>query len=179
MAIQPPYPTVQEMTAAWIDKSTRAIETIEYEHHEIHEGSHYLIVDVVDLAISNERDIQITTPNTTKWTHLVFALDSENEIEWYLYQNVTINTPGTAVTPINNDRNSAKTSGLTIATIDNTSVANANADTAVAKYVSISIQYSTSQSSPYTGFRRLLWQSQYCWLNSRNTILNQHNRRLR
>lgn len=115
-----------------IDESTRAITTIEYEHHEIHGGSHFECINVVDLAINNVRDIQITTPNTTKWAHLIFTFDTEAETDWYLYENVTINTPGTGVTPFNNDRNSANTSDLTVAVIDNTSTANANADTAVA-----------------------------------------------
>jgi len=132
MALPPPYPSVQQMIAAGIDKASRATGVIEYEHHEIHAGSHYEVVDAVDLAINNVRDIQITTPNTTKWAHFVFSLHCENETEWYLYENVTINTAGTSVTPKNNNRNSTNTSGLTVATIDNTSVANANADTAVA-----------------------------------------------
>jgi hypothetical protein len=115
-----------------IDASTHAMQTIEYEHHEIHSGSHYFIDDVVDLAINNVLDIQWTTPNTTQWAHLTFNLATEAETEWYAYEGVTINTPGTAVTPPNSDRNSGNTSNATIATITNTSVANANADTAVA-----------------------------------------------
>jgi hypothetical protein len=76
--------------------------------------------------------LQFTTPDTTAWTHLVFSIDCEAETEWYIYEGVTINVAGTAITPRNNDRNSSNTSGNTLAGITNTSVANANADTAVA-----------------------------------------------
>jgi hypothetical protein len=114
------------------DESTRAVNTVDYSHHEIHEGSTYEYKEVVDLAINNVRDIQITTPNTTKWGHFTFRFTTESETEWHLYENVTINTPGTSYTPINSNRNSANTSDLTVAYIDNTSAANANADTAVA-----------------------------------------------
>jgi len=35
-----------------IDASTRAQTTIKYEHHEIHGGSTYSVVDIDDIAIS-------------------------------------------------------------------------------------------------------------------------------
>jgi hypothetical protein len=117
---------------AGIDAVSGARNTIPYEHHEIHGGSAYFVLDVVDLAINNIRDIQITTPDTTKWAHWLFDFKTENETDWYFYENVTINTAGTAHVALNADRNSANTSGLTIKYIDNTSLANANADTAVA-----------------------------------------------
>ena len=115
-----------------LDSSSFATEVISYEHHEIHGGSHYFIGDVADLAINNVFDVQWTTPNTTQWAHFTFELGCENETEWYIYEGATINTAGTALTARNNDRNSANTSNATIASIENISVANANADTAVA-----------------------------------------------
>jgi len=117
---------------ARIDPSTNSLQTIEYEHHEIHSGSHFFISDVADIAINTVFDIQFTTPNTTEWVHFTFKLDCEAETEWYIYENVTIVTPGTGITPLNNNRNSAHASTATVASISNTSVANANADTTVA-----------------------------------------------
>ena len=114
------------------DASTNALIAITYEHHEIHAGSHYLIEDVVDLAINAVYDMQFTTPNTGKWSHFTFELNCENETEWYIYEGATIALAGTTITPVNNNRNSANTSANTIAGITNTSVANANLDTAVA-----------------------------------------------
>ena len=114
------------------DASTHAITTITYVHHEIHAGSAYSIVDVNDQSINNVWDIQITTPNTTKWAHFFFSFDTESETNWYFYENVTINTPGTAVVAYNANRNSLSASGLVIKSITNTTTANANTDTAVA-----------------------------------------------
>lgn len=114
------------------DASTHTAQTISYEHHEIHAGSHYFIEDVADIAINAVFDIQWTTPDTAQWAHFIFVLQCESETEWYIYEGATINTPGTAITPINNNRNSTNTSNATIASIANTSVANANADTATA-----------------------------------------------
>jgi hypothetical protein len=114
------------------DRSTNALNTIDYAHHEVHAGSHYLIEDVVDLATNNVYDMQFTTPDTAKWTHFTFELNCESETEWMIYEGATILLAGTAITPINNNRNSDKTSGNTIAGISNTTLVNANLDTAVA-----------------------------------------------
>lgn len=114
------------------DQVTAATIFVDYEHHELHEGDHYFVQDYVDLPISNVFDLQFTTANTSKWTHFIFGLDCEAETLWYIYEGVTITTPGTAVTPVNNNRNSTNTSGNTVASILNTSVSNANSDTAVA-----------------------------------------------
>lgn len=115
-----------------LDRATWAVKVVLYSHYEIHAGSHYHIRDVTDISINNVFDVQWTTPDTTKWAHFTFTLTCEAETEWYIYEGVTINTPGTAITPVNNNRNSTNTSTATIASISNTSVSNANADTAVA-----------------------------------------------
>jgi len=121
-----------EPRAIRVDDSTGALIGITYEHHEVHGGSHYHIDDIQDISIGDYYDIQITTPNTTKWSHFLFKLSCENETEWWLWENVAINTAGTTITPLNNNRNSTNTSNLTVAGILNTSLALANADTAVA-----------------------------------------------
>lgn len=115
-----------------VDLSTDAPICISYPHYEIHNGDHYDLKDVVDLANGAVRDIQITTPDSEKWAHIVFDFFSENECEWFLYRNVTIELAGSAANVQNLHHNSAKTSDLVIKHIDNSSVANANADTAVA-----------------------------------------------
>lgn len=114
------------------DPTTLGQITIMQEHYEIHHGEHYFIQGNEDLAINNVLDIQFTTPDSAAWSHFVLQLDCESETEWFIYEGATISTPGTAATPINNNRNSSNTSANTVATITNTSVANANADTAVA-----------------------------------------------
>ena len=118
--------------AAGVDAVTESLQTVTYEHHEIHSGSHYFIDGVIDLSINEVYDIQLTTPNTTKWAHMVFTVACENETMIYTYEDVTIVTPGgTSYAKINNNRNSSNTSGLTVNGILNTSIGNANADTDV------------------------------------------------
>lgn len=115
-----------------IDSTTNTLQNISYGHHEIHSGSHYFIEDVADLSTNNVLDVQFTTTNTAKWAHFFFLLNCESETEWHIYEGATINTVGTSITAINNNRNSANTSSMTIAGILNTSVANANTDTPTA-----------------------------------------------
>jgi hypothetical protein len=112
-----------------IDSATNTLQVIDYDHHEIHSGSAYFVSDVADLAINNVYDVQFQTPDTTKWIHFTFLLDAENETEWYVYEDVTFTVTGTTITPFNNNRNSANTSGTIIYQQSNTSLANANADT--------------------------------------------------
>ena len=114
------------------DDATDEVVTIEYEHHEIHEGDSYEYTEIKDQTQDHVYDIQITTPNTTKWAHLTFEFYVEAETDWYFYENVTIATPGTAVTPLNHDRNSTNSAGLVVKVITNTTTANANSDTTVA-----------------------------------------------
>ena len=113
-----------------IDKATDTVQTIDYEHHEIHAGSHYMVVDVADLAINNVFDMHFVTPDTTKWTHWVFKLDTESETEWYVYEGAVITAAlSGAVTPYNNDRNSANTSGNTLTSELFATIAAANVKT--------------------------------------------------
>lgn len=115
-----------------LDNATNTINTIDYAHHEIHAGSHYVISGFYDLGATDVTDIQITTPNTTKWAHMLFEFDCESETQWFLYENVTILLAGTGLAELNSDRNSGTAATVVTAVIQNTSVANANLDTAIA-----------------------------------------------
>lgn len=120
-----------------IDSASNVLEIIEYEHHEIHEGSSFVVRNVVDLAQNAVFDIQITTPNTTRWAHMILSLDVEAETQWWFYENVTINTPGTACSCYNRNRNSATATVLTVKSISNASIADASADTGTATAISL------------------------------------------
>jgi uncharacterized membrane protein len=95
---------------ARLDKYTRATTTIDYSHHEIHDGSHFFISNVVSLSINNVYDFEIVTANATNWMHFLFSIQSESQTAWWIYEGVTILTAGTLTTAFNNDRNSATTS---------------------------------------------------------------------
>ena len=115
-----------------IDKSTQALIIINYEHHEIHGGSHYAVSGSVDQAISDVLDFTWQMPNTTKWIHWTWKIFTESETNWYVYENVVATNPlANTITPINNNRNSAKTSATTLKYEAQADLAAANADTDV------------------------------------------------
>lgn len=95
-----------------IDDSTGSIQTIEYEHHEIHGGSHYFVSGYQDLANGNVLQFTWQMPDTTKWIHWSWNISTESETLWQVYQGATINNPlANAITPLNSNRNSVNTSG--------------------------------------------------------------------
>lgn len=114
-----------------IDSATGGITSVDTAHSMIHQGKAYHCIEVVDLLGNAVRDLQITTPNTTAWAHMLINCDAEAETQFLVYENVTINLAGTACLKVNQNRNSTNTSGLTINYIDNADVASANADTDV------------------------------------------------
>lgn len=93
-----------------IDASTASLQTIEYEHHEIHGGSHYYYEDNVTLDATETVDIGWQVSNTTAWTHFTFQITSQAEVVVALYEAATITFDGTALTAVNNNRNSGNTS---------------------------------------------------------------------
>jgi len=98
-----------------IDASTETLQTITYEHHEIHAGSHFMICGFETLALNAQANFVIITPNTTKWAHMTFAVEGTSQTEMYIYEGATVTGgTGTAVTAYNNNRNSATTSTMTI-----------------------------------------------------------------
>lgn len=118
--------------APYQDLSSGQAIAIAGPHYMTHNGEHYELKDVVDQSLNAVLDIQITTPDTKKWAHMAISFDSEKECEWFLYRNVVIETAGDAANVQNANHNSAKTSGLVVKQIENSSLSNANADTTVA-----------------------------------------------
>lgn len=96
-----------------IDKDTRALNTVEYEHHEIHAGSHYYVCNFE--TINNDTSIvfSITTPDSAKWLHMTFEIEGTSQTEIEVREDAAV-SGGDAASPINNNRNS---SNSTVATI--------------------------------------------------------------
>jgi hypothetical protein len=120
------------LTTTLIDSTTNSVNTVDYSHHEIHSGSHYFVVGVQSLAINQVLDFTWVMPNTTKWTHWLWKLNSEAQTAWYVYENAVATNPlATAVTPLNSHRNSTNTSGTTMRYEVQANLVAANADTSV------------------------------------------------
>ncbi len=115
-----------------IDDSTGSIQTIVYEHHEIHSGSHYFVSGYQDLSINNVLQFTWQMPDTTKWIHWTWSISTESEVLWQVYEGATINSAlANSITPLNSNRNSSNTSGTTMNYELHANLAAANGDVTV------------------------------------------------
>ncbi|MCP4540160.1 MAG: hypothetical protein GY832_23730 [Chloroflexi bacterium] len=95
------------------DSSTNSLQTIEYEHHEIHSGSSYTMEHNAAGGSGTKATISFTTPNTTKWLHMVITARANVEAFYTLGEGATITgASGADYAPRNKNRNSANTSGV-------------------------------------------------------------------
>ncbi|MCP5006516.1 MAG: hypothetical protein GY941_21640 [Planctomycetes bacterium] len=112
-----------------IDGSTNSLQTVSYQHHEVHGGSDYDVTEVFDLPANDYLDIQITTPAGAKLAHFTMDFFVEVPMEWWFYETVVINAFDAAITPINHRRDAGENSTLVLGYAINTSLANAESDT--------------------------------------------------
>mgnify|MGYP001028569980 CR=1 FL=1 len=96
-----------------LDKATNTLQIIDYSHHEIHAGSHFMYTDSAEINSGGTQDYLITTPNTTKWAHILFDMDGSAITQWQLFEG-SDKTGTTPQTVGNNNRNSLATAGVTI-----------------------------------------------------------------
>ena len=109
------YGTPSQVDDVRIDASTAALISIGYEHHEIHAGSHFFVCGYdPDMDAAEFADFQLTTPNTTKWLHMVFQIQATASCTLSIYEGATVVADGVAVTAYNNNRNSSTVTGLTL-----------------------------------------------------------------
>ena len=99
-----------------IDAATETLQTIEYEHHEVHSGSSYTAH--FDNITTNDDDhrtaIGLITSGTTKWVHLVAEVSASSPAEFFILEGPTINNDaGTQATIYNRNRNSTNSSLVT------------------------------------------------------------------
>jgi len=98
------------------DASTGALLTIEYSHHEIHDGRHFFIDGYQFLTDSGDTLLFLFNVNdTTRWPHLIFDFDLNGAASVKMYEDalsslLPLDTLTTRLTPYNNNRNSSNTS---------------------------------------------------------------------
>ena len=99
------------------DGITNALRTIDYPHHEVHAGSHYYIEGFTTLANAGTLYVKLVTPDTTKWSHFLWIINSSGILTTTLVEAPTGGLTGGSVAPIfNSNRNSANTSGNVVTT---------------------------------------------------------------
>ena len=140
MSLDPNNISVEPILNRAIDKTTNAINVVNYEHHEIHSGSNYTNEWQIHVPADDVLDIRLVAPDNAKWLHWTIDYNTEAEFRFTMYENIAISVAGTSLTAINNNRNSTKTSGLTAFDyIINTNLDLANADTNIGSATIIGI----------------------------------------
>jgi len=96
-----------------IDATTHTMQSIDYEHHEIHAGSHFFYTDKNTLGSAGTVVYLLTTPNTTKWSHLVYLISGSAITTIDIYEGAD-RVGDVAQTAYNSNRTSATTPTLVI-----------------------------------------------------------------
>jgi len=101
-----------------VDASTHSIQTITYEHHEIHAGSMYRVQhnqsNIPATASSGDLVIVFYVPDVSgKQPHMLWESSHEGPMTITCYEGVTVTAGnGTDVAPKNSNRTSSNTSFL-------------------------------------------------------------------
>jgi len=99
-----------------MDRVTNTLQTIEYEHHEIHSGSSYVFTVAGDIANNDYAHLLVVTPNTPKWGHIIFEAEVETEMKLNVCEGVSISDSGTSLSSYNRNRNSTNEPAILVYT---------------------------------------------------------------
>jgi hypothetical protein len=95
-----------------VDKATRSIPEMDYEHHEIHVGDAFYFTDIATVNNGNVREYIMVTPNTTKWCHLVWEISGTLITTVEIFEGTTTSDNGTEITIYNRNRNNGTSSTM-------------------------------------------------------------------
>lgn len=87
-----------------IDRTTDANARVDYEHHEVHDGSCFYYSYTAEVDAASTIDRLIITPNTAKWAHFLWAVESQALMTIKIYEDVTVESSN-LVTSYNRNRN--------------------------------------------------------------------------
>ena len=96
-----------------IENTTWSLPTMSYPHAELHAGRHFFLADTFSLDANDTLDYCIFQTDTTRWAHMLWNVNSTKGLIIHITEAATF-SGGTAVTPVNNNRNSSNASILTI-----------------------------------------------------------------
>jgi len=89
-----------------IDEFTGSINTIDYAHHEAHQGSHFFYSSHHDLLKNGVDEHLIITPDTTKWAHMLYNFASTaGQVHVELSEDATYSDVGVLDASFNRNRN--------------------------------------------------------------------------
>lgn len=102
-------------TTDQIDSTTNAIKIVDYAHKEVHSGSHYYIEGYTTLDSGNSLYVKLVTPNSAKWSHFLWEINSSFILTTTLTEDATGGMAGgVSITPRNNNRNYPDASSMAI-----------------------------------------------------------------
>lgn len=90
-----------------IDKTTDCNSNLDIEHDKVHSGNCYYHTYVAEVDAASTMDRFVITPNTTRWAHLFWTIESQGLITADFSEAATGATR--AVTSYNRNRNYAAT----------------------------------------------------------------------
>ena len=96
------------------DSTTNALIVITYEHHELHAGDSFVVNDVQSVDTTTMK-WQITTPDSTKYAHMLFDIACTGEM-YVVVTEGSDKTDGTALAEINRRRVGTPNTATTIVT---------------------------------------------------------------
>lgn len=97
------------------DGVTKAIMVVDYSHHEVHSGSAFYAEGTTNMSDTEQLAIKIVTPNSAKECHFTWDIAASGVTEILLYEDAVGGMAGgVSVTPLNENRNSTKTSSMAL-----------------------------------------------------------------
>ncbi len=94
---------------------TGAQVTVDYTHHQIHEGEHHFICSYDTLASGASTTFTVRPMTANGDIHMLFEVESSNILEVEVYEGGATTTAGTSATPLNSNRSNYSTSTLMVA----------------------------------------------------------------
>jgi len=94
------------------DRLTKALNIIEWEHHEVHAGNTYT-VSFRSAAVANNGYLDLHIVGTTKDAHVKITYSCEGKVLFKTYSATTYTVVGTAITPWNRNMCSTNTAVTT------------------------------------------------------------------
>jgi len=104
-ALVSPYGELIVNGSRSIDPTNDSMRIITNEHSKIHQGEHFNLRGFSSINSGGTLNFGVTTPNGSKWCHLVFTVDGTTQTEVYGYEGATL-SGGTILSGLNNNRNS-------------------------------------------------------------------------
>jgi hypothetical protein len=101
------FKTIKRSWGSPQDHDTGALITIDAVHAAVHTGDHFTAVYSATKNAAQSLDMCIITPDVDKEWHIIFTTSASDAGTLYLYKDSILADSGTAVTPANNNFNSA------------------------------------------------------------------------